>query len=555
MLTRIRSILEPTLSDPEEARRQYLLNLVLLALGVPGFLFGVAGLILWLLGLAPSTGAIAGLGVQGFYLAAYWLARKGKVGLASFLPIAAVFLAMVGGGFYVGLGHANYIGFAMVALTAGILIGAKAGYLSALLSAVAYFAIGFYQNRGGIPTAIPPETSLLADIAALFFGLIVMAAFTQIYTGQLRQALTNEQALSAALKVREQNLEAEVQRRTRSLERRATLIRTSAEISSHIASIRDPQALLESTVELLRERFNLYYVGIFLLDERGEFAILRAGSGEAGKLMLAERYRLAVGGKSMIGWATANRQPRIALDVGEEKVRFANPYLPLTRSELAIPMLSREKVVGAITVQSDQPDAFDENDIIAFQGIADALTIALENARLLEESRRTLRELERLYGERAQEAWRERMAQTTVAYRYTGLGVEPAPLSAIRRGEGDSQGTDASRQLTVPISLRGQTIGTIVLRRDPEVAPWSPDEADLAQEIGGQVALALENARLLDETRRRAARDQMLAEITARVRETLDLETMLRTAAEKMREALSLPEMVIRLTMKDSELR
>lgn len=552
MLKLIHSILEPTLSDPEEARRQYLLNLVLLALGVPGFLFGVAGLILWLLDLAPPAGAIAGLGVQGFYLAAYWLARKGKVGLASFLPIAAVFLAMVGGGFYVGLGHANYVGFAMVSLTAGILIGAPAGYLSALLSAVAYFAIGFYQNRGGIPTAIPPETSLLADVAALFFGLIVMAAFTQIYTGQLRQALMNEQALSAALKVREQNLEAEVQRRTRSLERRATLIRTSAEISSHIASIRDPQVLLESTVELLRERFNLYYVGIFLLDERGEFAILRAGSGEAGKLMLAERYRLAVGGKSMIGWATANRRPRIALDVGEEKVRFANPYLPLTRSELAIPMLSREKVVGAITVQSDQPHAFDENDIIAFQGIADALTIALENARLLEESRRTLRELERLYGQRAQEAWRERIARTGVAYRYTGVGVEPAPLSAIRRGEGD---TDESRQLTVPISLRGQTIGTIVLRRAPDLEPWLPEEADLAQEIGSQIGLALESARLLDETRRRAARDRMLTEITTQVRETLDLETMLRTAAEKMREALGLPEMVIRLTMRDAELR
>jgi len=552
MLKLIHSILEPTLSDPEEARRQYLLNLVLLALGVPGFLFGVAGLILWLLDLAPPTGAIAGLGVQGFYLAAYWLARKGKVGLASFLPIAAVFLAMVGGGFYVGLGHANYVGFAMVSLTAGILIGAPAGYLSALLSAVAYFAIGFYQNRGGIPTAIPPETSLLADVAALFFGLIVMAAFTQIYTGQLRQALMNERALSAALKVREQNLEAEVQRRTRSLERRATLIRTGAEISSHIASIRDPQVLLESTVELLRERFNLYYVGIFLLDERGEFAILRAGSGEAGKLMLAERYRLAVGGKSMIGWATANRRPRIALDVGEEKVRFANPYLPLTRSELAIPMLSREKVVGAITVQSDQPHAFDENDIIAFQGIADALTIALENARLLEESRRTLRELERLYGQRAQEAWRERIARTGVAYRYTGVGVEPAPLSAIRRGEGD---TDESRQLTVPISLRGQTIGTIVLRRAPDLEPWLPEEADLAQEIGSQIGLALESARLLDETRRRAARDRMLTEITTQVRETLDLETMLRTAAEKMREALGLPEMVIRLTMRDAELR
>ncbi|MDH7474565.1 MAG: GAF domain-containing protein, partial [Anaerolineae bacterium] len=185
-----------------------------------------------------------------------------------------------------------------------------------------------------------------------------------------------------------------------------------------------------------------------------------------------------------------------------------------------------------------EPAAFDEEDAAVLQTMADQIALALENARLLEESRRTLRELERLYGEQAQEAWRERMAQKTVAYRYTGVSVEPAPLSAIRRDEGDSRGTDQSHQLTVPISLRGQTIGTIVLRRDPETAPWSPEEADLAQEIGGQVALALESARLLDETRRRAARDRVLADITARVRASMDPETILRTAVRELSLAL-----------------
>ncbi|MBC7249626.1 MAG: GAF domain-containing protein [Anaerolineae bacterium] len=373
-----------------------------------------------------------------------------------------------------------------------------------------------------------------------------------VRTGDEIEELGDEfNSMAAELRQLVGGLEQQVAARTADLARRTSELEAAAHVARQAAEIRDVGTLLDETVRLISDRFGFYHAGIFLLDDAREYAVLRAASSEGGQRMLARGHRLRVGEVGIVGWVAGAGEARIALDVGADAVYFDNPDLPQTRSEIALPLKVGEQVIGVLDVQSVEPSAFDEEDAAVLQTMADQIALALENARLLEESRRTLRELERLYGQRAQEAWRERITRTGVAYRYTGVGVEPTPLSSVLRGVADNRAPDASHQLTVPIRLYGQTIGTIVLRRAPDVEPWSPEEADLAQEIGSQIGLALESARLLDETRRRAARDRMLTEITTQVRETLDLETMLRTAAEKMREALGLPEMVIRLTMKD----
>ncbi|HID89304.1 MAG TPA: GAF domain-containing protein, partial [Anaerolineae bacterium] len=192
------------------------------------------------------------------------------------------------------------------------------------------------------------------------------------------------------------------------------------------------------------------------------------------------------------------------------------------------------EVIGVLDVQSEEPAAFTEEDIAVLQVMADQIALAIENARLLEESRRTLRELERLYGERVREAWRRWIARRPAAYRYTGVTVEPIPEPARPADDGAD-----GRQLTIPIRLWGETIGSILLRRTEEQPPWSPDERRLAEEIGGQIALALESARLLEETQERAAREQILSEMTAELTRSLDVETLLQTA---LRELARLPE-------------
>jgi GAF domain-containing protein len=171
----------------------------------------------------------------------------------------------------------------------------------------------------------------------------------------------------------------------------ATLLKIGADVSRAASSILDVDRLIETSVNLIRNRFDFYYVGLFLVDEANEWAVLRAGTGQAGQKQIEANHRLKVGGSSMIGWAVVNRQARIALDVGQEAVHFQNPYLPDTRSEMALPLISRDQAIGALTVQSVARSAFSTEDITALQTMADQLANAITNARLYEASRRATR--------------------------------------------------------------------------------------------------------------------------------------------------------------------
>ena len=201
------------------------------------------------------------------------------------------------------------------------------------------------------------------------------------------------------------SLEQRVTDRTRDLEHRAVQLATAAEVSRAAASILDLETLTRQVVDLVRERFDLYYTGLFLLDPQGRYAVLEAGTGEAGQTMKNRGHRLEVGGVSMVGAACAQRQARIALDVGAEPVRFDNPLLPETRSEMALPLIVGGAVLGALDVQSTLPAAFSEEDIAVLQLVADQVAVAIQNARLFAEAQAALEAERRAYGEISREAW------------------------------------------------------------------------------------------------------------------------------------------------------
>jgi signal transduction histidine kinase len=178
-------------------------------------------------------------------------------------------------------------------------------------------------------------------------------------------------------------------------ERQAALLQASARVSRSIASILDLNLLFNRTVDIICDEFGFYYAGVFLIDESGEWAVLKAGRGEAGRAMLAERHKLKIGGNSMIGAAIQNRSGRIALDVGKEAVFFRNPFLPKTRSEMALPLIAGDAVIGALTVQSEIEAAFSNDDIAALQTMADQLGVAIANANLHRQNQDLLRQAER----------------------------------------------------------------------------------------------------------------------------------------------------------------
>jgi DNA-binding LacI/PurR family transcriptional regulator/anti-anti-sigma regulatory factor/putative methionine-R-sulfoxide reductase with GAF domain len=199
------------------------------------------------------------------------------------------------------------------------------------------------------------------------------------------------------------------------VEERAVQLQTAAEVSQATSSILEPEALIEQVVDLARERFDLYYVGLFLVedasspdgDAKERWAVLKAGTGEAGQQMVALDHRLLVGGESMIGQCVAGKKALIALDVGEEAVRFENPLLPETRSELALPLISRGEAIGALTIQSVQEAAFSEEDISVMQTMADQLANAIVNARLYERVQQAYAEVEQQVRKRTEELRRE----------------------------------------------------------------------------------------------------------------------------------------------------
>jgi PAS domain S-box-containing protein len=176
-------------------------------------------------------------------------------------------------------------------------------------------------------------------------------------------------------------------------QRRAEQLATAADVSRTAISATNPDELIVQAVELIRERFErstgVYYAALFLVDEDGGWARLRHATGEAGRVLLERQHKLEVGGNSMVGWATANRQPRIALDVGADPVRFANPLLPDTRSEMALPLIVGETVLGALDVQSPRQAAFSDADVAVLQTMVDQIAIALRNAQLLTATQRT----------------------------------------------------------------------------------------------------------------------------------------------------------------------
>jgi len=164
------------------------------------------------------------------------------------------------------------------------------------------------------------------------------------------------------------------------LQRRAIQLEAVTLVGRAISSILNLDDLLLEVVNLIRARFDFYHAGVFLIDESGAWAMLRQATGEAGQRMLARKHRLAVGGQSIVGWAAANRQPRIALDVGEDAVHFKNLDLPHTRSEMALPLMVGNRLLGVLDVQSTEESAFDDEDVAILSLMADQVAVAIDNA-------------------------------------------------------------------------------------------------------------------------------------------------------------------------------
>ena len=354
------------------------------------------------------------------------------------------------------------------------------------------------------------------------------------------------------------NLERRVADRTKDLESQTLRLRVTAEIARDSASARDLNELLTRAAELILRRFDFYHIGIFLLDNNKEYAVLVASPTEAGQRMMENNHRLRVGEVGIVGRASATGEPRIALDTGADPAFFNNPHLPSTRSEMALPLKVESNVIGVLDVQSDQPEAFNEDDVAIMQVMADQLATAIERTRLLQEVERNLRELESAYGQFTRDNWKgitQGTATGSLGYRFDNVRLEritelPAfagdvlTSGKIVNSNGQHAGTEKERSVAIPIKLRGQTIGVVSLKLKEG---YDNSTVSIIESAADRLAAALESARLYEEARLRADREQSISRVTTAISASTGFEQILQTTVREIGNILGDTEVAIQI--------
>jgi len=552
-------------------------------------------------------------------------------------------------------------------------------------------------------------------------ALIIVFSAVRNLTERDRLAVLNQ--ANAELSDLRDSLEERVAQRTAQLQ-------TSAEVGQAVAATLDSAQLLRQVVNLITERFGFYYAAVFTLNDNGTAAVLREATGEAGRILKERAHHLEANETSMVGYAISQRKARIALDVGADPVRFANPLLPDTRSEIALPMIAGNRVLGALDVQSTQPSAFDESNAVVLQAMANQIAVALNNAeqfkqtelqakrqsalnqfsrglfsaastedlyrvlvaalpgivphdylsltlaqgamlreyllqatgdqvltegpayspqntlsgrayttrrpavslnlmyeanlddlvqlerqgyqsalslplnvgerilgtlnfashraeayslenpgwfeqlagqvsaaletrRLAQAQQASLREMEVLTRQLSGQAWakrRQRQAAEAVQYARSGLEANlPASTPEIEavmeqhtpliRSGSDSSAQQSPYQaaLAVPIVLRGEVLGGLQVGETHQAREWTPDDLTFMQAVADQVALALDNARLIEETQQRAERERLVADISSRMFAANDLETIVQIAGEELSRVLQVKQTTVKV--------
>lgn len=365
------------------------------------------------------------------------------------------------------------------------------------------------------------------------------------FGGELAQIANSMMMLSENIQTMIAELEQSVIDRTRELEYRAVQLKATADVGKAITSVRNLSELLQQTTVLINERFGYYHVGIFLLDERREYAVLSASNSEGGQRMLGKNHKLKIGETGIVGHVTESAQARIALDVGQDAVFFDNPDLPNTRSEMALPLVASGQILGALDVQSTEPQAFSQEDITTLQMLADQIAVAIQNANLNSETEKALETARHISGEVSRDAWKRiKSYQSRIGFIATTPGavqtqsekLEPSMATAFESG--DLVHVNDGLTISLPIKIRGEVIGAIRLKKSEISEAWTQDETNLALSLADQLSGALESARLYRESQQRAARESLVSDISARISASSRVESVIRETVQELGQAI-----------------
>ena len=312
----------------------------------------------------------------------------------------------------------------------------------------------------------------------------------------------------------------------------------------HAVSSTDTQdELLPQITNVISEQLGFYHVGIFLIDEAKEYAVLVAANSDGGQKMLERHHKLRIGGVGIVGNVTKTGKPRIALDVGLDAVFFTNPDLPDTHSEMALPLRVGAETFGALDVQSIEKNAFGSDDINILSILADLVSVAIQNAKFRQQSSDAIARAESAAAQFGEQQWRNFHDYEPISgYQFNGVNIQKI----------NSTEKEEAGQLTIPLKLRGVQIGTLKISTTEQERTWTEDEIAIAEATAERTALAVENARLIREAQKRASKEKTIGEIASKLGSLVNIENIVQTTIQEL--GNNLPGTEIAIQFKQTKL-
>jgi len=496
--------------------------------------------------LRPASFPLYSLSALGFYaVAIYTLVNlwRGHVERVTLGPSLMLYIGAV------GIAVSNNLAYAQNAyllipslLLAGVLDGDRGLLVFAPLHFVTLL-IGYSLFIGVEPLNTLSSLVLLVIVSVALVGII----YLYLQAGRVSSGETE-----AGL----------VQQRLR-------LARLTTRITRSIAEPEDLSEVLNAIVDDIREAFpEAYHAQVFLLDEDGRFAKLVASTGEPGRKLLEMEHSLPVGSASVIGFVTQQQRAYRTVVGAEGQVHRPNPLLPETQLEVALPLNAGTRNIGALDLQSKDPDAFPPSDLTTLQAIADAIAVTINNARLLEATNERLREnqrllermsatqeeVERLNRELTGAIWADYLRGGDTDYNLdldfeenetiTSDELSAALMDAIERDDIVREVRDGRNIVAVPLRVRGEVIGAMEFEVESEI---SVADLDMLREVGERFGLAAENNRLYENSQRVAQREALVNEISTRMQSANSVDATMAEAARSLRDALKANRVAIRL--------
>jgi GAF domain-containing protein len=508
----------PKITEAGARREARLLSIIDLLFALLGLVGAIS--IFSTQGVSRNVFVLLGLAFAAFI--AYILARTQFHKIGSYLIVWALVFVAFGVGDISRLSNSLHTNLILAFLIASITFPFR--YM-------VFFAIFNNIIIGLMPYAYPGFKDVGVTLGLFIPLSLLMLAAMRHRDNVEHDRLANYKQLNQELSALRGHLEQDVEDRTIKLEERARQLQVVTEVARTAASFQDLDRLLTSSTRLISESFGFYHVGIFLLDDEGQYAVLRAANSEGGQRMLNRMHTLPIDLNSIVGYAAKTQTPRIALDTGEDSVYFNNPDLPETRSEMALPLKVGIRLIGILDVQSNQKDAFSNEDIAILSTLGDQLTIAIDNTRLLTETRRALVTAEQTHQRYFSQTWSQFAHRLDIeGYRYHDGRL--IPLSE----KDDINQVDENKKsgLSIPLMIRGQEVGCLDIQPTNEKRVWNPNEIAVLEATAERAALALESARLLEVSQKRAFKEQVIGEISSKISSAINLENILQTALREM---------------------